>query len=59
VERETGHCEQRIGQGATCRLNVGSTLESPSIGVMQQLVDNDEVSIQRLDILLDIDENLP
>ena len=38
-----------------CRANLGIPLERR----MQQLVDNDEASIQRLGILSDIDENNP
>jgi len=38
-----------------CGVNLGIALDRH----MQQLVDNDEASIQRLGILSDIDENIP
>jgi hypothetical protein len=38
-----------------CGVNLGITLDWH----MQQLVDNDEASLQRLGNLLEIDENIP
>jgi hypothetical protein len=48
-------CRARSDMLVGCRVNLGVPLDKR----MQQLVDNDEASIQRLGILSDVDENNP